>query len=104
MNLISLLNIKIDYHGVTLFFVCLVFHILVQWLMYNFFLKVIIQLGLDFFLFSIVKNLYLDIEIARNGIYISRDMSDNAVGVGFVAFVSMDNAYKAIDIYDQKKN
>ena len=44
----------------------------------------------------------LDIEIARNGIYITRDMSDNAVGNGYVAFISMDNAYKAIDIYDQQ--
>ncbi len=45
---------------------------------------------------------YLDIEIARNGIYITRDMSDKALGGGYVAFVSMDNAYKAIDIYNQK--
>ena len=43
----------------------------------------------------------LDIEIATNGIYISRDMSDNASGDGFVAFVNMDHAYKAIDLYDR---
>jgi hypothetical protein len=29
-------------------------------------------------------------------------MSDKALGGGYVAFVSMDNAYKAIDVYDQK--
>jgi hypothetical protein len=29
-------------------------------------------------------------------------MSDKALGGGYVAFVSMDNAYKAIDIYNQK--
>ncbi len=53
--------------------------------------------------FSFLTNIFnLDIEIARNGIYISRDMSDKALGGGYVAFVSMDNAYKAIDIYDQK--
>lgn len=46
---------------------------------------------------------FIDIEIARNGIYITRDMSDRAVGGGYVAFISMDNAYKAIDIYDQKR-
>jgi len=49
-----------------------------------------------------VQNFFKDIEIARNGIYISRDMTDNALGGGYVAFVSMENAYKAIDIYDQK--
>ncbi|CAF0891088.1 unnamed protein product [Adineta ricciae] len=49
-----------------------------------------------------VQLFFKDIEIARNGIYITRDMSDNAVGNGYVAFVSMDNAYKAIDIYDQQ--
>ena len=48
------------------------------------------------------KSCCLDIEIARNGIYITRDLSDTAVGSGYVAFVSMDNAYKAIDIYDRK--
>ena len=51
----------------------------------------------------IVSIVILDIEIARNGIYITRDMSDRAVDGGYVAFVSMDNAYKAIDIYDQKR-
>jgi len=49
-----------------------------------------------------VQNFFKDIEIARNGIYISRDMTDNAVGGGYVAFVSMENAYRAIDTYDQK--
>ncbi|CAF4047739.1 unnamed protein product [Rotaria sp. Silwood2] len=49
-----------------------------------------------------VQNFFKDIAIARNGIYITRDMTDNALGGGYVAFVSMDNAYKAIDIYDQK--
>lgn len=44
-----------------------------------------------------------DIEIARNGIYITRDMSDNPLGGGYVAFVNMDNAYKAIDLYQQKR-
>jgi hypothetical protein len=29
-------------------------------------------------------------------------MSDNALGDGYVAFINMDNAYKAIDIYNQK--
>jgi len=29
-------------------------------------------------------------------------MSDNALGGGYVAFINMDNAYKAIDIYNQK--
>jgi hypothetical protein len=42
------------------------------------------------------------IEIARNGIYITRDMADKALGDGFVAFVNMDNAYKAIYMHDQK--
>ena len=53
---------------------------------------------------SILFNQYscIDISIARNGIYITRDMTDNALGGGYVAFVSMDNAYKAIDIYNQK--
>ena len=46
--------------------------------------------------------MYLDIEIARNGIYITRDMADQALGNGFVAFVNMDSAYKAIDMHDQK--
>ena len=45
----------------------------------------------------------LDIEIARNGIYITRDMADKALGDGFVAFVNMDNAYKAIGIYDRQR-
>lgn len=44
----------------------------------------------------------LDIEIATNGIYITRDMTDTALGAGFVAFISMDNAYRAIDLYHQK--
>ena len=30
-------------------------------------------------------------------------MADQALGDGFVAFVDMDNAYKAIDIHDQKR-
>jgi hypothetical protein len=47
--------------------------------------------------------MYLDIEIARNGIYITRDMADKALGDGFVAFINMDNAYKAIDMHDQKR-
>jgi hypothetical protein len=47
--------------------------------------------------------MYLDVEIARNGIYITRDMADKALGDGFVAFVNMDNAYKAIDMHDQKR-
>ena len=29
-------------------------------------------------------------------------MTDDACGGGYVAFVSMDNAYKAIDIYNQQ--
>lgn len=29
-------------------------------------------------------------------------MADKALGDGFVAFVSMDNAYKAIDMHDQE--
>ncbi|CAF0817598.1 unnamed protein product [Adineta steineri] len=49
-----------------------------------------------------VQTFFKDIVIARNGIYITRDMSDNALGGGYVAFVSMDNAYKAIDMYNQK--
>lgn len=48
-------------------------------------------------------DILLDIEIARNGIYITRDMADKALGDGFVAFVNMDNAYKAVDVYDQKR-
>ncbi|CAF3777142.1 unnamed protein product [Rotaria socialis] len=48
-----------------------------------------------------VQNFFKDIPIARNGIYITRDMTDNALGGGYVAFISMDNAYKAMDIYDQ---
>jgi RNA recognition motif-containing protein len=76
------------------------FRILVQWLMYKIFLKVSIsKLNSLFFLNTCI---YLDIDIARNGIYISRDMSDNALGGGYVAFVNMDHAYKAIDIYNQK--
>ncbi len=47
--------------------------------------------------------MYLDIEIAKNGIYITRDMADKALGDGFVAFVNMDNAYKAINTHDQKR-
>ncbi|UJR23540.1 hypothetical protein I4U23_026529 [Adineta vaga] len=50
-----------------------------------------------------VQLFFKNIEIARNGIYITRDMSDNALGGGYVAFVSMDNAYKAIDLYNQKR-
>ncbi|CAF3561619.1 unnamed protein product [Rotaria sordida] len=49
-----------------------------------------------------VQNFFKDIAIARNGIYITRDMTDNALGGGYVAFVTMDSAYKAIDMYDQK--
>lgn len=48
------------------------------------------------------KFIYVDIIIARNGIYITRDMTDNALGGGYVAFINMEHAYKAIDIYDQK--
>jgi hypothetical protein len=59
------------------------------------------------FLFKLISFLLfemcLDIEIARNGIYITRDMADKALGDGFVAFVNMDNAYKAIDMHDQKR-
>lgn len=29
-------------------------------------------------------------------------MADKALGDGFVAFVNMDNAYKAIDLHDHK--
>lgn len=49
-----------------------------------------------------INRFFLDVSIARNGIYISRDMTDDACGGGYVAFVSMDNAYKAIDIYNQQ--
>ncbi|CAF0864583.1 unnamed protein product [Adineta ricciae] len=49
-----------------------------------------------------VQNFFKNIEIARNGIYITRDMADQALGNGFVAFVNMDSAYKAIDMHDQK--
>ncbi|CAF1038867.1 unnamed protein product [Rotaria sp. Silwood1] len=80
---------------------------------YNFFIKhkgmiswrepVIRMNGLPFSCtMADVQNFFKDIAIARNGIYITRDMTDNALGGGYVAFVSMDNAYKAIDIYDQK--
>ena len=30
-------------------------------------------------------------------------MADTALGDGFVAFINMDNAYKAIDICDRKR-
>jgi hypothetical protein len=30
-------------------------------------------------------------------------MADKALGDGFVAFINMDNAYKAIDMHDQKR-
>ncbi|CAF0759922.1 unnamed protein product [Adineta steineri] len=50
-----------------------------------------------------VQNFFENIEIARNGIYITRDMADQALGDGFVAFVNMTNAYKAIDTHDQKR-
>ena len=50
----------------------------------------------------ISSSTYAGIEIARNGIYITRDMSDKALGDGFVAFVNMENAFKAIDMHDQK--
>lgn len=53
--------------------------------------------------FELINESNLDIEIARNGIYITRDMADKALGDGFVAFVNMDNAYKAIDMHDQKR-
>lgn len=61
--------------------------------------------------FSIIKSFLLiymymfdlDIDIARNGIYITRDMSDKALGGGYVAFINMENAYKAMDIFNQKK-
>jgi len=49
-----------------------------------------------------VQNFFEGIEIARNGIYITRDMADKALGDGFVAFISMDNAYKALDLYHEK--
>ncbi|CAF2747899.1 unnamed protein product [Rotaria sp. Silwood2] len=49
-----------------------------------------------------VQNFFENIEIAKNGIYITRDMADKALGDGFVAFVNMDNAYKAIDMHDHK--
>jgi hypothetical protein len=67
--------------------------------MYKIFLRVrIFELT-----FVIFWNVFvLDIEIARNGIYITRDMADKALGDGFVAFVNMDNAFKAIDMHDQK--
>ena len=46
---------------------------------------------------------YLGIEIARNGIYIARDMTDKALGDGYVAFVNMNNANKAINNHDRKQ-
>ncbi|CAF3349584.1 unnamed protein product [Rotaria sp. Silwood1] len=49
-----------------------------------------------------VQNFFENIEIAKNGIYITRDMADKALGDGFVAFVNMDNAYKAIDMHNHK--
>lgn len=50
-----------------------------------------------------VQKFFENVDIARNGIYITRDMADKALGDGFVAFINMDDAYKAIDVYDQKR-
>ena len=74
----------------------------VRWPTYRTFLKVICPYSS--FVIEIRCNdlMYLGIEIARNGIYITRDMADKALGDGFVAFISMDNAYKALDLYHEK--
>ena len=86
----------------------MVFQLLVPWPTFRIFLKVFFLV----FRRSIIGKRTqrnrendlspLGIEIATNGIYISRDMSDNASGGGYVAFVDMDTAYKAADLFDRE--
>jgi hypothetical protein len=61
-----------------------------------------LRVNLKAFRTGICSDLSLGIDIARNGIYITRDMADKALGVGFVACINMENAFKAIDLHNQK--